>query len=76
MLVSITVAGNLFGFTGMLLGVPVFAVLYMLLSEIVAEKLRKKHRPVETAAYRGLKQVSDLDSYVQQEEGTNPETDG
>ena len=75
-LVSITVAGNLFGFTGMVLGVPVFAVLYMLLSEIVAEKLRRKHRPVETAAYRGLKQVSDLDSYVQQEEGTNPETDG
>ena len=75
-LVSITVAGNLFGFTGMLLGVPVFAVLYMLLSEIVAEKLRKKHRPVETAAYRGLKQVSDLDRYAQQEEGTSPETDG
>ena len=75
-LVSITVAGSLFGFTGMLLGVPVFAVLYMLLSEIVAEKLRRKHRPVETAAYHGLKQVSELDGYAQQEEETSPETNG
>ena len=59
-LVSITVAGSLFGFTGMLLGVPVFAVLYMLLSETVAEQLRRKKQPVETTAYVGLQQVADL----------------
>lgn len=59
-LVSITVAGSLFGFTGMLLGVPVFAVLYMLLSETVAEQLRRKKQPVETTAYVGLQKVADL----------------
>ena len=67
-LVSITVAGSLFGFTGMLLGVPVFAVLYMLLSETVAERLRRKKRPVPTAAYMGLQRVEDLKNQPEQEE--------
>ena len=67
-LVSITVAGSLFGFTGMLLGVPVFAVLYMLLSETVAERLRRKKRPVPTAAYVGLQRVEDLKNQPEQEE--------
>ncbi len=67
-LVSITVAGSLFGFTGMLLGVPVFAVLYMLLSETVAEQLRRKKRPVSTAAYVGLQRVEDLKNQPEQEE--------
>ena len=66
-LVSITVAGSLFGFAGMLLGVPVFAVLYMLLSETVADRLRRKKRPVETAAYRGLQKVEDLGFAAEQE---------
>ena len=67
-LVSITVAGSLFGFTGMLLGVPVFAVLYMLLSETVAERLRRKKCPVSTAAYVGLQRVEDLKNQPEQEE--------
>lgn len=59
-LVSITVAGGLFGFAGMLLGVPVFAVLYMLVTDLVHGKLRKKEMPVDTEEYRQLQQVSDL----------------
>ena len=59
-LVSITVAGGLFGFTGMLLGVPVFAVLYMLVNDFVAYKLKKKGKPLETPNYYAIQKVEDL----------------
>lgn len=41
-LVAIIVGGGLFGFTGMLLGVPTFAVLYALTKEWVAKQLQQK----------------------------------
>ena len=59
-LVSITVAGGLFGFTGMLLGVPVFAVIYMLVNDFVVYKLKKKGKPVETPNYFSIQKVEDL----------------
>ncbi len=59
-LVSITVASGLFGFTGMLLGVPVFAVLYMLIKEFVEFRLKTKGEPVASAHYQTIQQVSDL----------------
>ena len=48
-LVAITVGGNLFGVVGMLLGVPVFAVVYLLFAEFVSGKLKKKNMPEKTA---------------------------
>lgn len=59
-LVSITVAGSLFGFGGMLIGVPVFAVLYTLVKEWLADTLHKKRRPSETSAYIGMQEVADI----------------
>lgn len=59
-LVSITVAGSLFGFGGMLIGVPVFAVLYTLVKEWLADTLHKKRRPSETSAYIGMQEVADV----------------
>lgn len=41
-LVAIVVGGGLFGFVGMLLGVPSFAVIYMLTKEYVAARLKQK----------------------------------
>jgi Predicted permease len=41
-LISIVVGGGLFGFTGMLLGVPTVAVLYTLISDFVENQLSKK----------------------------------
>ena len=41
-LVSIVVCGGLFGFPGMILGVPTFAVLYALVREWVNNQLRRK----------------------------------
>ena len=59
-LVSITVAGSLFGFAGMLLGVPVFAVLYMLVSDFVSSRLKAKGKPVETEPYQNIRTVEEL----------------
>lgn len=59
-LVAITVGGGLFGFGGMLLGVPVFAALYMLIGDGAERALRKRGRPVETSKYFSIRQVADL----------------
>ena len=42
MLVSIIVGGGLFGFPGMILGVPTFAVLYDLMRQWVNKRLAAK----------------------------------
>lgn len=42
-LVSIVVGGGLFGFAGMLLGVPTFAVIYDLMRQWVARRLEEKN---------------------------------
>ncbi len=59
-LVSITVAGGLFGFGGMILGVPVFAVLYMLISDGISALLRRKRHTTQTDAYYAIEHVEDL----------------
>ena len=50
-IVSITVMGAFFGFVGMLLGVPIFAVIVTLINEFTENKLRKKNMPANTAEY-------------------------
>ena len=49
--VSILVGGDLFGFFGMLLGVPTFAVFFFLLKTFSEYFLRKKKLPVASSAY-------------------------
>ena len=60
-LVSITVFGGLFGFIGMLLGVPVFAVIYMLVREFVERKLKEKGAPLPTSYYYHMSRTNDLE---------------
>lgn len=53
-LVAIVVGGGLFGVPGMILGVPTFAVIYMLTRDFVRDRLKKKNidqegRPLESA---------------------------
>lgn len=55
---AIMVGGGLFGFLGMLLGVPAFAVVYDLIKENVAMVLEKKHLPKNTNSYRELKSIN------------------
>ena len=54
---AILVGGGLFGFMGMLLGVPTFAVIYYLLREIVAYVLRRRRLPERTAEYIRMQDV-------------------
>lgn len=49
---AIFVGGGLFGFAGMIAFVPLFAVLYSILSEVIAVKLHRKKLPVETEYYK------------------------
>ena len=60
-LISITIAAGIFGFAGMLLGVPVFAVIYLIISDIVNSALRKKQKTTVTDEYYDIREVSDLD---------------
>lgn len=48
---SVTFFGGLFGFVGMLIGVPTFAVIYSLIRRLAAYCLRKKNLPTDTDSY-------------------------
>jgi predicted PurR-regulated permease PerM len=50
-LFSILLFGGLFGFAGMLVGVPLFAVIYHIVKSRVEYLLKKKGLPVESSAY-------------------------
>lgn len=52
-LFSILLFGGLFGFAGMVLGVPVFAMLYSILRRLVYKGLRRHGLPTETEDYIG-----------------------
>lgn len=48
---SILVAGGLFGFVGMVVGVPCFAVIYSFIKLLVNNSLKKKNMPTDTENY-------------------------
>ena len=50
-LFAILVAGKFLGIVGMVIGVPLFAVVYSIIKEIVEERLRKKGLKVQTEDY-------------------------
>lgn len=52
-LFSIILFGGLFGFAGMVLGVPVFAMLYSVVERLVRRGLRRRQLPEDTRAYIG-----------------------
>ena len=52
MLFSILVFGDLFGFVGMIIGVPTFAVMYYLISKYVFKKLRERDMETVVDDYR------------------------
>ena len=51
---SIILGAGLFGFWGMLLGVPVFVVIYTIINKSIERKLRRNDLPVEESAYANL----------------------
>lgn len=50
-LFSILVAGKLFGLVGMIIGVPMFALIYSIIKDIIEARLRYKGLPTETNNY-------------------------
>ena len=54
---SIILGAGLFGFWGMLLGVPVFVVIYTGITLLVERKLRKRSLPVEPEDYEDLDHI-------------------
>ena len=51
-LFSLLVAAKFMGFVGMIIGVPLFAIFYSKIKEIIEDKLRKKGLPIETEKYK------------------------
>lgn len=56
---SILLFGGLFGFIGMLLGVPVFAVIYYLVDRYINFILEKNSLPTKTSDYLHLESMTD-----------------
>lgn len=53
-LLSVLVGGGLFGFAGMALGVPVFAVVYRYVDKMTMNSLKRKEKRTDTAYYYSL----------------------
>ena len=56
-LFAILLFGGLFGFWGMLLGVPVFAVIYTAVSKFNTTQLKQKNYPTQTKDYTAMQYI-------------------
>ena len=63
-IVAILLGGGLFGFIGMLLGVPTFAVIYYIVKLILDNRLEKRKLPVESNCYDTKSYVDNSGKYV------------
>ena len=63
-LISVLVGGGLFGFYGMALGVPVFAVIYRYADKLMMASLKRKEKNTDTAYYFSLEQYGIEDGEV------------
>ena len=55
---AILIGGGLFGFLGMLLGVPVFAMIYYIVQRLVNHSIGNRQLPIATDAYVELKRLN------------------
>ena len=66
-LISVLIGGGLFGFTGMALGVPVFAVFYRYADKLMTKSLKRKEKDTTTAYYFSLEPYGLEDDEVELE---------
>ena len=52
-MLSIMIGGGLFGFAGMLLSVPLFALIYAIVRTVMESRLQRRNLPTDSAAYVG-----------------------
>ncbi len=58
-LFAIIVFGDLFGFVGMIFGVPLFAIIYHFVTIMIDKYLLKKELPINSEAYEDLKYIDE-----------------
>lgn len=58
-LTAVIVGGGLFGFFGMLLGVPVFACCYMYINRTCTAKLKEKNLAFKTSEYEKIRRIDE-----------------
>ena len=71
-LFSIILFGGLFGFVGMLIAVPLFAVIYSLVSGVVQSRLARKKLSIDLEDYRHLSKVTKKPDGVTYEKMKDP----
>ena len=67
-LFSITIFGGLFGFIGMIIGVPTVAVIYELIRRFMSRQLTKKGYPLDTVPYINVKEITPDSQFVMMDE--------
>lgn len=67
-IVAILLGGGLFGFVGMIMGVPTFAVIYYIAEMIINYRLERKKLPEESKYYDTMSYVDDEGNYCHSEE--------
>ena len=72
-LFSILLFGGLFGFVGMIVGVPLFAVFYSLVKDFIGWRLGRKDLSQDTDDYRGLYAITDRGGYEYRAQKGSPE---
>ena len=65
-LVAIIIMSGLFGFAGMIIGVPLFSVAYVLVERLIDSKLKNKNLPVDVEAYYGRPKSEEMDEDVEE----------
>ena len=66
-LISVLIGGGLFGFAGMALGVPVFAVFYRYADKLMISSLKRKEKNTHTSYYFSLEPYGLADDEVELE---------
>ncbi len=61
---SITIFGGLFGVPGMVVGVPIFAVLYAGVKSVINRMLRKKELPTDLQPYMTVGEIDEKKSFT------------
>ena len=67
---SILFGGGMFGFVGMILGVPTFAVIYYIVKMLVNHQLENHTLPTDTGAYDQFGYVNNEGEYARVDEAT------
>lgn len=73
---AILLGGGLFGVIGMLLGVPVFAVIYYIIGQVIEHLLMKRELPIEEEPYVNLHHIEPDLTFLSIDEVEKTEEEG